>query len=262
MLRRTVMNMLKSVNVNNMRVLSMDDTPANVLNRSTLEGLTSAIVDAEKDEGVRGIVLTSGTKVFSAGLDIMEFVEPTEESLREYWALVQKCFLTLYRTPLATVAAVNGTAPGGGCMLAMACDYRVFADSPSASIGLLETKLGIVAPFWMAENFRDHLRSPGRAEKYLQRGDMLPAALALEEGLADEVCQPDDLLRKSLQALNKYLSVPDYARYQTKLWSRKPLADRLEADLHGDATTLCNLILDPRVQAGLKVYRATLMKKD
>ena len=73
----------------------------------------------------------------------------TDDELRAYWTHVQDMWLSLYMAPIPMIAAVNGAAPAGGCLMALSCDYRVMAQHPKFNIGLNETLLGIVAPTWV-----------------------------------------------------------------------------------------------------------------
>ena len=62
-------------------------------------------------------------------------------------------WLSVYMSPIPTIAAINGAAPAGGCLIAMSCDYRILAKHPKIVIGLNETALGIVAPTWVSINY-------------------------------------------------------------------------------------------------------------
>ena len=75
------------------------------------------------------------------------------ERLEAFWTALQQVFLDLYSLPVPTAAAINGPAPAGGCLLSSCCDYRVMTNAPKAVIGLNETALGIVAPWWFQSAF-------------------------------------------------------------------------------------------------------------
>ena len=84
----------------------------------------------------------------AAGLDFLELYKPqSENQLREFWSAFQDLFLTLYPSRLATIAAVEGHAPAAGCLLALACDYRVGARGPYA-MGFNEVQFGLRVPPW------------------------------------------------------------------------------------------------------------------
>ena len=133
--------------------LTMNHPPVNSLSLEMLQALRDAFVDLDAS-GCRGFVLASSRPtIFSAGLDITELHNPSEARLREFWSTLQDAFLALYGSRCATVAAIDGHSPAGGCLLAACCDERIMARG-KWGIGLNETQLGIVAPFWFADAMR------------------------------------------------------------------------------------------------------------
>ena len=135
-------------------IVKMNAPPINALSRPFLQELEQAIDKLEKDEDIRAMVLTANKPgIFSAGLDIFEMYGKDRESLGAFWTQLQNTWLKLYKSPLMTVAAINGTSPAGGCLLSISCDYRIMADHKKFQIGLNETKLGLVAPPWFAKPF-------------------------------------------------------------------------------------------------------------
>ena len=75
-------------------------------------------------------------------------------------------WLSLYTAPLPVIAAINGAAPAGGCLMAMSCDYRIMAQHPKFNIGLNETLLGIVAPTWFMDTMIRYLLKCSITVKY------------------------------------------------------------------------------------------------
>lgn len=123
------------------------------------------------------MILTSRvSNIFSAGLDITEMHDPDVVRLRSFWTALQNLWMTLYGTPLATVASIEGHAPAGGCLLAMSCDYRVMSTEKAFKMGLNEVALGIVAPFWFAETMSGYVQAFQRRERffYSHTHTMLP----------------------------------------------------------------------------------------
>ena len=107
------------------------------------------VSEMEKSSDIRRIVLASGKPgIFIAGADVSEFGKAeSAEQAKEYTRFGQQVFHRFSKLPQVTVAAINGAAVGGGCEIAISCDYRVMSDSPKAQIGLPEVKLGIF-PAW------------------------------------------------------------------------------------------------------------------
>uniref|UniRef100_A0A672G7P1 Enoyl-CoA delta isomerase 1, mitochondrial n=2 Tax=Salarias fasciatus TaxID=181472 RepID=A0A672G7P1_SALFA len=130
-------------------VMHMQCPPVNALSLEFLTEICITVEKLEMDKSCRGLIITSSQpKVFSAGLDLLEMYETSTEHRGEFWRAVQEMWLKLYSSKLVTIAAINGSSPAGGCLMAMTCDYRIMADNPRYGIGLNETQLGMVAPFW------------------------------------------------------------------------------------------------------------------
>jgi 3,2-trans-enoyl-CoA isomerase len=100
----------------------------------------------------QSMILASGLpSIFSAGLDLTELYKPDPSRLPKFWESFQQLYFDLYGSRLATIAAMNGHAPGAGCMIALSCDYRIMS---KGKIGLNESKLGICAPPWLGQQVR------------------------------------------------------------------------------------------------------------
>lgn len=115
----------------------------NALNRQVLMELHSVLAEATRDQSLRAIVFTgAGDKAFCAGADLKERKDMTLEETRAFVALIGTTFSQIAALPMATVAAINGVAFGGGLELALACDLRVFEQGKE--VGLTECALGII----------------------------------------------------------------------------------------------------------------------
>jgi enoyl-CoA hydratase len=118
----------------------------NALNRTTVQELQDAILDAENTSGVRGIIITgAGKKAFVSGADISEFIGLSEEGGKSLATFGQNAFKIIESCSKPVLAAINGYALGGGCELAMACHLRIA--SRNAQFGQPEVKLGLIAGY-------------------------------------------------------------------------------------------------------------------
>ena len=125
--------------------LDLQGRPMNVLDESLTRGLAEAVERIEKDAGVKGVIIASGKKEFLAGADIDGLFKLTDPKLVYEMAEAYKAILRrLEKCGRPVVAALNGTALGGGLELALACHYRVAIDNPKAKFGLPEVKLGLL----------------------------------------------------------------------------------------------------------------------
>lgn len=105
-------------------------------------------------------------------------------------------------------------------MLTLCCDYRIMTNSEKASIGLNETKLGITAPYWLADLM---IRTIGfrEADKAMALGQLYNPSQALEIGLVDELCEPSDVLVKAQEVASIWMKIPPHALVASKEITRK-----------------------------------------
>ncbi|XP_052069800.1 enoyl-CoA delta isomerase 1, mitochondrial-like isoform X1 [Mytilus californianus] len=240
-------------------LLKMKRKPVNSLNLEFLQDIRSTIVTLEQNKKCKGLVLTSDVpKIFSAGIDILEMYQPNEERLHSFWRALQDMWLQLYVTPLATIAAINGHSPAGGCLISISCDYRIMA--PNYTIGLNETLLGIVAPFW----FKDAMCNTvghREAEIALALGKLYSTDEALQKGLVDEVVPSEQIMEAAQKKLLEYVKIPNMARALSKQLMRQETADKLRSKQDSDIQNFVNFCLQDKVQQSLGFYLEQLKKR-
>ena len=130
----------------------------NALNGQVVDELAHCFRDLTSEPQVRGILLTGTGKFFSFGFDIPEFLDVPREAFTRYLEKFATLYRDLFAHPKPVVAAINGHAVAGGCMLATACDARIMAEG-SAKIGLNEIGFGsslfagslAMLRFWVGE---------------------------------------------------------------------------------------------------------------
>src|SRR5688572_9396478 len=109
--------------------IRIDRPKMNAINEDVTEGLAEAARAATFDDRVKAIVLTGGDKIFAAGADIKMMADRTPSEMMNRIGVMQSTFAMIEEIPKVTIAAINGYALGGGCELAMCCDFRVVADN-------------------------------------------------------------------------------------------------------------------------------------
>jgi len=169
----------------------------NALDRATLLALQAAVAEVAAQTDVRALVLTGEGRAFAAGADIQEMrgLSPLEaEAFSRLGHETLACFEAL-RMP--TIAAVNGFALGGGCELALACDW-IYA-SEKARFGQPEVALGLIPGFGGTSRLTRRVGSAWAKELVLG-GENIKADEALRIGLANRVVEPDALLGKALES--------------------------------------------------------------
>jgi enoyl-CoA hydratase len=184
----------------------------NALNAATLTELAQAIQEASVDPAVRVVILTgSGEKSFVAGADINELAQQTPVTGREHARHGQALFTHIERLHKPVIAAVNGFALGGGCELAMACTFRIAADT--AKFGQPEINLGLI-PGYAGSQRLPRLVGRGRALELLLLGNQITAEEAWRIGLVNRVV-PAAKLMEETRALAQTLAAkaPVAVRY-------------------------------------------------
>lgn len=171
----------------------------NALNAELLRELADALQDADRTEKIRAIVLTGSDKVFAAGADVKEmagksYVEMFTSDL--FGADVGR--ITATRKPI--IAAVAGYALGGGCELAMACDFIICAEG--AKFGQPEINLGIVPGIGGTQRLT-RLVGKSKAMDMILTGRFMDAAEAERSGLVSRVVPPAKLLPEAMAAARK-----------------------------------------------------------
>src|SRR5438067_1048241 len=165
------------------------DLPGEKVNKFSTAVMSefAAVVDElEHDRDLKRVIIASGKpSIFIAGADVTEFSKATSaEQAAEYTRFGQQTIHRFSKLPQVTVAAINGAALGGGCELAITCDYRVMSDSPRAQIGLPETKLGIF-PAWGGTTKLPRLIGLAGALDIVLNGKTLDGKRAKRLGIVD-----------------------------------------------------------------------------
>lgn len=189
-------------------VLRIDRPKMNVLNAEIQEGLASASLSLSADDAVRAVIVYGGERVFAAGADIKEMRTASYADMVKRAGRLQDCFAAVAAIPVPTVAAIAGYALGGGCELAMACDFRVAADD--AKLGQPEILLGLIPGAGGTQRLT-RLVGPAKAKDLVFTGRMIDAAQALTIGLVDELCAPGDVLAAAKNKVQPFVSGPRMA---------------------------------------------------
>lgn len=177
------------------RTLTLARPPVNALGREFVEELGRAVGTVAADREARCLVVRSGLGHFSAGADLKERQAMSVDEVRDYVPRLASTFAALASLPFPTIAAVRGTAAGGGCELALACDLRLLAED--ARIGLRETALAILPGAGGTQRLA-RIAGPARAKRWIFTARLYAAREALADGVADEVVPPAQLDARAL----------------------------------------------------------------
>jgi enoyl-CoA hydratase len=209
----------------------------NALDSALLGELACVVQGLAGDADARAVLLTgAGAKAFVAGADISEMQSLSPADARAFSAKASRLFLDLEALPMPVIALVNGYALGGGCELALACDWIIAADN--AVFGQPEVNLGIPPGFGGTQRLPRRI-APGKALELLLTGRQVKADEAVAIGLANEKVAADALLARGIEMAKLVATKGPFAvRLVKQAWQRGRSLDlasacAIESDLFG-----------------------------
>jgi enoyl-CoA hydratase/carnithine racemase len=205
--------------------IRLDRPKVNALSRALVREIADA-VDRAATGGVRALVVWGGERVFAAGADVKEMAELDVVSVYRHIGAYHDAFARLERLPVVTIAAVNGYALGGGCELALACDFRFAADD--ARLGQPEIALGLMPGAGGTQRL-PRLVGVARAKELIYSGRPANAQEALAIGLVDRVLPAGEVYAAAVAAAEGYARGPTVALAAAK----QAVQSGLDMDLAG-----------------------------
>jgi enoyl-CoA hydratase len=207
----------------NVLVLRMAHGKASALDLEFTAALTAELrAAAQRDHA---IVLTGTGNIFTAGVDLFKLTDGGAAYIEKFLPGLRELLLGMFRSPVPVVAAVNGHAIAGGCIMAAACDYRLMV--PTGKIGAPELLVGVPFPPLAMEILRS-----AAAPQFLQRlvltGATVPATEAIGYGLIDEVVEPPDLMGRAIEVAKRLDAIPREAFQLAREQLRNAFVDRAE----------------------------------
>jgi enoyl-CoA hydratase/carnithine racemase len=208
--------------------ITLDRPPMNALSRDVQEQLRTAANEATERDDVRAIVVWGGPKVFAAGADVKQMATWTPTDVIDQSGRLQEAFTVLSRVPKPTVAAVTGYALGGGCELALACDFRIAGQG--AKLGQPEILLGVIPGAGGTQRLA-RLIGPARAKDLIFTGRFVGAEEALAIGLVDQVVPDDEVYDRAHAWVRRFADGPMYALRAAKQAIDRGLSTDLDSGL-------------------------------
>ncbi|MGD9504275.1 MAG: enoyl-CoA hydratase/isomerase family protein [Syntrophobacteraceae bacterium] len=197
----------------------------NALNAATLTEVEDVVDRVRKDDSIRVLVLTgAGDKSFVAGADINQFLTLTPLTAQALGQRGQDILFKIEALPIPVIACVNGFALGGGCEIAMSCDFIYASDK--AKFGQPEINLGIIPGYGGTQRL-SRLIGRAKAKELCMTGEMIDAQQAKELGLVAKVFPADQLMEETMKTAKMLAS-----RARAALRAIKSCVDRgAEVDL-------------------------------
>ena len=237
-------------------VLRLEHGKANAIDVELLGELSNALDAAAEAPAV---VLTGTGTMFSAGVDLFRVVDGGSVYLDRFLPALGDTLTQLYAFERPIVAAINGHAIAGGCLLACACDVRVMAEG-SGRIGVPEMLVGVPMPAVPLEIMRAVL-TPRDLQYLLLTGVTVPAAEALERGLVDEIAPEAEVLGRALALAGALAAAPPAAFEHTKRAIRRSALDRMLQTRAADHESLAPIWAAPETIEFIRGYLARTIKR-
>jgi enoyl-CoA hydratase len=229
---------------------------ANALDTELLEALLLELEGARED--VRALILTGSGSIFSAGVDLIRLTNEGAPYVRRFLPLLSRFVRVLFGLPKPVVAAVNGHAIAGGCIIALASDVRLMAEG-IGRIGIPELLVGVPFPAAPLEVARFAI-GRDRVQSAVYRGPTMLPVEALDAGFLDEVVESPDLMARAEDVARHLAGISPEAFRLTKLYLRAEALERMEKNVLHDEVAL-ELWASDRTHQQIKDYlRRTLGK--
>ena len=205
-------------------VLTLTHGKANALDIEFCEALAARFMELRKSDA-KAVVLTGQGKMFSAGVDLKRLSEGGADYIRKFLPALHKLYDAVFYHPKPVVAAINGHAIAGGCVLACCADRRIMARE-GGRIGVTELLVGVPFPALAFEIVRFAV-PPRYLPEFTLSGATYATDAALQRGWVDEVVEPGALMERALAAAQSLAALSPPAFAQTKTQIRQAVTERL-----------------------------------
>lgn len=205
-------------------VVQMAHGKANALDTALCRSLTAEFAGLA-GRGSRAAVLTGQGPIFSAGVDLLRLRDGGQDYLDEFLPALSEAFLAVFDSPVPVVAAVNGHAIAGGCILTCACDHRVMNDG-HGRIGVTELLVGVPFPITALEILRFAVGT-SRLKELTYSGRTYRATDAVGLGLVDEAVAETQVLARAVAVATELAALPPEPLRHTRRQIRGPALEQI-----------------------------------
>lgn len=237
-------------------IVRLNRPPANALNVELVEELHSVVDEMLLKESVRAVIFIGKERFFAGGADIKMMQEHKDKDLpafiEGFTVHLQRVYNKIEEMPKPVIAAINGFAAGGGCELALACDFRFMAKG-TARVGLPEIKLGLLPGAGGLQRL-PRLVGKAKAMEMIINGLLLKAEEALEAGLVHKIFEPDALFDKTFEYAEQLAKQATLAVGTIKRCINKGLQSDIRAGLAFDIDMQDRLFKSQDAMEGIAAF--------
>jgi enoyl-CoA hydratase len=250
--------MIKSEIIDGVAVLTLMHGKANALDIEFCNAIADRFADLRNSDA-KAVVLTGQGKIFSAGVDLKRLSEGGADYIRQFLPTLHRLYEVVFFHPKPVVAAVNGHAIAGGCVLACCADRCLMARE-AGRIGVTEILVGVPFPALAFEIMRHATPSYFFSETILS-GETFAAETASHRGWVNEVVGPALLMERAMAAARALAALSPAAFAQTKTQIRQAVTERLQATGKATDKSVTDIWTAPATLAFIRDYVARTLKK-
>ena len=244
--------MIRRHDQHGLRRLCLEHGKVNAIDIELFAALEEALDEAEGDPAGGALVITGTGRAFSAGVDLFRVVGDDPTYVPRFLAQLQRTLLRLFASPLPVVAAIDGHAIAGGCIVAAACDRRLMS-AGGARIGVSELRVGVPFPTSALEVLAS-LLAPHHLQDLVLTGRLLDAEEARAIGLVDEVVPAEELLDRAMATARQFAAVPTETWRLTKRSLRQDALDRIDRKTPAIDAEMAELWRGSTVQGAIRAF--------
>ena len=250
--------MITSESRDRVTIVRLGHGKVNAFDIELMRGWISELARLEQAD-TPAVVLTGTGTVFSAGVELRRLTDGGRHYVKAFLPLLGDAFFKTFTFSKPLVAAVNGHAIAGGCVLACACDYRVMAEG-TGRIGTPELSVGVPFPSMAMEILR--LVVPAhRLQAVVYRGLTCTPDEALANGFVDELAAPDALVDRAVEVASHLGSLPRASFSLTKRIIRQPSRDRVVRYMRSVDEEVQEAWMSGAVQDAVRAYVERTLRK-
>jgi len=250
--------MIDSKVVDGIVVLTMTHGKANALDIEFCDALAARFNDLRKSD-TKAVVLTGQGRIFSAGVDLKRLSAGGADYIRRFLPALHRLYEAVFFYPKPVIAAVNGHAIAGGCVLACCADRRIMARD-AGRIGVTEILVGVPFPALAFEVVRSAV-PPRYLPEFTLSGATYATDEALRRGWVDEVTEPGKLIDDALSVAQQLSRLSPAAFAQTKSQVRQPAIERLQKSGEATDKAVTEIWAAPGTLAYIRDYVARTLTK-